>query len=98
MQNNRNSRSSARLLATLAMLLACAVVLTFIGTMLAKQNSAYNAPVIEGVFRPEFLQPVPDGRLRLRWSPAAAAAASVHLDVPVIGQNPDCPTAARSPA
>ena len=49
MQNNRNSRSSARLLATLAMLLACAVVLTFIGTMLAKQNSAYNAPVIEGV-------------------------------------------------
>ena len=91
MQNNRKSRSSARLLATLAMLLACAVVLTFIGTMLAKQNSAYNAPVIEGV----------SGQSSSSQSQTAASGsdgpqqlplpASVHLDVPVIGQNPELP-------
>ena len=89
MQNRRNARSSSRPLAALLLLAACAVVLVFIGGLLARQNSAYNAPVIEGVSGQSAASQTQSGASE--GPQQLPLPASVHLDVPVIGQNPELP-------
>ncbi len=89
MQNKRRARSSARPLVTLTLVLACAVVLVFIGTLLAGQNSAYNAPVIEGVSGQSVASQPQSGSSG--GPEQLPLPASVHLDVPVIGQKPELP-------
>ena len=87
MQNKRG-RASRRLLLTLALLAACLAVLAYIGCLLAAQNDAYNAPVLSvGSSAPAS---GPDGSAA--GEPAGdALPAAVHLNVPVIGQNPELP-------
>ena len=89
MQNRRNARSSSRPLAALLLLAACAVVLVFIGGLLARQNSAYNAPVIDGVSGQSAASQTQSGASE--GPQQLPLPASVHLDVPVIGQNPELP-------
>ena len=89
MQNRRNARSSSRPLAALLLLAACAVVLVFIGGRVARQNSAYTAPVSEGVSGQSAASQTQSGASE--GPQQLPLPASVHLDVPVIGQNPELP-------